>query len=68
MYATAQIDIARPAGRRLVRNLEMHPKVVKVDIPLPPEIAGQTWYTHDEVWDMVDSILTEHYGVPISSR
>jgi len=45
MYATAQINIARPAGRRLVRSLEMHPKVARVDYPLSPEIAGQKWLT-----------------------
>ena len=67
MYATAQIDIARPAGRKLVRELETK-KFVKMDYPLPPEIAGQKWFTHDEVFDMVDEILTEHYGVPIKSR
>ena len=68
MYATAQIDMTRPKGRRLVRDLEMHPKVARVDYPLPPEIAGQTWHTEDEVWDMVEKKLSAHYGVEIKVR
>jgi len=67
MSATAQINIARPAGMKLARGLETK-NFVKMDYPLPPEIAGQKWYTHDEVFDMIDEILTKHYGVPIKSR
>ena len=62
MYATAQINIARPAGRKLVRDLEMHPKVARVDYPLPPEIAGQKWYTVEEVFSEVEEKLNAHYG------
>jgi len=62
MYATAQINIARPAGRRLVRSLEMHPKVARVDYPLSPEIAGQKWLTVEEVFSKVEKKLNDHYG------
>ena len=65
MHATAQIDIARPTGRRLVRNLEMHPKVTKVDYPLPPEIAGKKWYTLEEVREKGYNKLSKHYGVDV---
>jgi hypothetical protein len=60
-----QIDISSPTGRRLVRELQKHPRVAKVVYPLPAEIAGQKTYTHGEVWSEVAEKLSDHYGVEI---
>jgi hypothetical protein len=56
-----QIDISSPTGRRLVRELQKHPRVAKVVYPLPAEIAGQKTYTHEEVFNECYDILSEHY-------
>ena len=58
----ARIDVTMPIGRRIVRDLEKHKRAVKVEYPLPPEIAGQIWHSDDEVWDMVEKKLNDHYG------
>ncbi len=58
----AKIDISTPTGRRIVRDLEKHKKTVKLEYPLPPEIAGQKTYTLDEVFSLAEKILNDHYG------
>ena len=55
-----QIDITSPIGRRLLREVENHPKVAKVEYPLPEGINGTT-YTHEEVFNECYDILSEHY-------
>jgi hypothetical protein len=64
MYATAQIDVTRPTGRRLVRELERHTKIVKVDYPLPVGVS-EKGYTISEVREMGYNKLSEHYGVDV---
>jgi hypothetical protein len=61
MYETAQIDIARPAGRKLVRELETK-KFVKMEYPIPAEVAGQKWHKHDDVWGEIEVMFNQHYG------
>ncbi|MDR1811102.1 MAG: hypothetical protein LBR34_12010 [Prevotella sp.] len=58
----ATIDVSRPAGRKLVRELESK-RCVKLDYPLPDEIAGKRTYTSEEVWGPLLDRLSEHYGV-----
>ncbi|GHS95778.1 hypothetical protein AGMMS50239_33990 [Bacteroidia bacterium] len=58
---TAEIDVATPTGRRIVNELERHKRSVKLNYPTSEKIAEKT-YTHEEVWEMVESILNEHYG------
>ena len=57
----ARIDVSRPAGRRIARELEGK-KAVKMEYPLPPEIAGKKWYTVEESFAKVEKILNDHYG------
>ena len=56
-----QIDLTSPTGRRLLRELEKHLKVAKIEYPLPVEIAGQKTYTLEESFDECCDILSEHY-------
>jgi hypothetical protein len=56
---TAEIDVATPAGRRIVHNLEGR-RSVKLNYPVS-EITGKT-YTHEEVWKNVETILNNQYG------
>ena len=45
-----EIDISTPTGRRLLKEVERHPKVAKVEYPLPEIIAEQKTYTIEEVF------------------
>jgi len=56
-----QIDISTPTGRRLLREVEKHPRVAKIEYPLPKELEGQRFYTLDEVFEECYDILSEHY-------
>ncbi len=65
MYTVnAQIDVTRSSGRRLLRELEKHPKVVKVEYPLPPGVSG-TGYSIDEIREMGYNKLSAHYGIDV---
>jgi hypothetical protein len=57
-----QIDISTPAGRRLLREVELHPKVAKVEYPLPEAISETNTFTHEEVFGKLEKKLNEHYG------
>jgi hypothetical protein len=61
---TAEIDVATPIGRRIIKDLEQHKRSVKLNYPVPESITGNT-YTHQEVWNMVEKRLSDHYGVEI---
>ena len=57
-----QINIDSPTGRRLLKEVERHPKVAKVEYPLPDGIAGEKTYTIEEVFSKVEEKLNNHYG------
>jgi hypothetical protein len=57
-----QIDISTPTGRRLLKEVERHPKVAKVEYPSPETIAGEKTYTIEEVFSSVEEKLNNHYG------
>jgi hypothetical protein len=65
MEATAKIDISTPAGRKIVKELEKHKKLVKITYPLPVGEDGITEETFsvDEVFAELDKKLKNHYGV-----
>lgn len=60
-----QIDLSTPTGRQLLREVEKHPKVAKVDYPLPEGIAGQETYTLDEAFEKCYDVLSKNYGVDV---
>ncbi|GAB6011259.1 hypothetical protein [Viscerimonas tarda] len=57
---TARIDVSKPEGRKIVRELEAK-KSVELDYPMPEGISGKT-YTHEEVWGEMLDELSEYYG------
>jgi hypothetical protein len=65
MIVTAQINIESPTGRRLVRELEKHHKVVKLNYQNTTEIEGVTsqTYTYDEFKNNVKIEFKKRYGV-----
>ena len=60
-----QIDITSPTGRRLLREVEKHPKTAKVEYPLPEGIVGQQTFTLDEAFEKCYDILSENYGTDV---
>lgn len=60
-----QIDISTPTGRRLLHEVEKHPKTAKIEYPLPEGIAGQKTYTLDEAFEKCYDILSENYNVDV---
>jgi len=63
---TATIDVSKPTGRRIVRELNKHSKIVRLDYPLPNGIAGKG-YTLEESYKKGLTKLSEHYGVDFGS-
>ncbi len=63
MEVTARINISTPAGRKIVKELEKHKKLVKVTYPLPDSIAENKTYTQQEFEDKVKEKFNETYGV-----
>ena len=62
MIVTANIDVSRPTGRRIVKDLEKHVKVVSLNYPIADNIDG-TGYTLEESYNRGLDKLSEHYGV-----
>ncbi len=60
-----QINISSPTGRRLLREVEKHPRVAKVEQQLPEAIAGQKMYTLEESYNECCDILSKNYGVDV---
>lgn len=56
-----QINIATPTGRRLLKEVERHPRVAKIEYPLAEEIVGQKTYTLEESFDECCDILSKYY-------
>ena len=59
---TAEIDVTKPSGRRVVRDLEKHSRVVSINYLLPDNISG-SGYTLEESYKRGLNKLSEHYGV-----
>jgi hypothetical protein len=59
---TAYIDISKPVGRKLVRELENHSKIVKLNYPEPDSVLV-SGYTLEESYNLGINKLSELYGV-----
>lgn len=57
----ATIDISRPSGRKIVRELQ-NKRAVKLEYPLPEGITDN-WHDWEEVYERGLDKLSEHYGV-----
>ena len=59
MTVTARINVETAAGRKIVRELEKHPKVVEIENPL---LALKT-VSANEAYERGLNKLSEHYGL-----
>ena len=60
-----RINITTPTGRRLLREVEKHPKTAIVEYPLPEGIPEQRTYTVEESYEECCKILSDHYKVDV---
>jgi hypothetical protein len=67
MNVVANINVNTPMGRKIVRELETHKKVVKIENPLPMGENGLPLktYSSEQIEDMVWDQLSDHYGVDV---
>ncbi len=65
---TVKIDIETPTGRRLLREIERHPKVAKVEHEANENIDGQNWNTIEDVFSKVEKKLNNHYGTNLKLK
>ena len=59
---TAHIDVSRPLGRKIVRDLAKHTKTVKMESPVPQWFIDGDYYELDELIAYADERLIAHYG------
>lgn len=57
-----KINIDSPTGRRLLKEVERHPKMAKVEYPAPEALAGEKTYTLEESFDQCCDIMNGYYG------
>ena len=67
MTVIAHIDINTTTGRRILRELETHKRVVRLEYPLPAQEDGsvQKTYSVQETFDNLYDKLEGHYGVDL---
>ncbi len=65
MTVTAEINIESATGRRIVRELEKHHKVVKLNYPISSELQdeGSRTYSYQEFKENVKLEFKKRYGV-----
>ncbi len=61
----ATIDVSRPAGRKIVQELQ-HKRTVKLEYPLPEGIENAP--THEEFFSKLLDDLSEDYGVDMKEH
>lgn len=59
---TVQINISTPTGRRLLKEIERHPRVAKIEYPFVDESDDLKTYTLEEVFSVVEDKMNNHYG------
>lgn len=62
MTITAEIDVTRPAGRKLVQDLE---KMKVVELHYPQIKKNEITYSHEEVFRSAEKIMNDYFGTNI---
>ena len=61
---TAHIDVNTPTGRKIIKELDAHRKIVHIENPVPEG----TNYTAMEVYEKSLSKLRDHYGQKFAKK
>ncbi len=61
----ATIDVSRPAGRKIVKELQ-NKRTVTLEYPLPEDIENAP--THEEVFSELLDDLSEDYGIEMKKQ
>ena len=69
MKVLAEINTDSPTGKRIVRELEKHYKVVKLNYPSPtnPDEDGEKTYSFEEFKTNVKEEFKNRYGIDFDS-
>ncbi len=60
---TVEINIATPTGKRILNDLQKHPRTVKVlNETDPKSINPPSEKTHNQIWKNMESKLNKHFG------
>jgi hypothetical protein len=60
---TVEINIANATGKRILSDLQKHPKMVKVVNQIDPRtINPPSELTHNQIWKKMETKLNKHYG------
>lgn len=67
MNVIANINVSTPKGRKIVRELEKHKKIVEIDNPMPVDEDGLPIKTFslEESFEKLWNKMEEHYGVDL---
>lgn len=57
-----QIDISSPTGRKLMNEIQKHPKAAKIQAEMPESISEGQTYSLNEAFSKVEEKLNDHYG------
>jgi Asp/Glu/hydantoin racemase len=65
MNITAHIDVSTPTGRRIIKELETHKRVVKIENPMPVGADGlpEETFSVEDIFAELDQKLKKHYGI-----
>jgi hypothetical protein len=67
----AKIDVSRPSGRKIIRELEGK-KSVELEDPMPDDIAaaiaGRKTYTIEDVFERIEKKMNAFYGTNIKLK
>jgi len=67
MNVTAHIDVSTPKGRKIVRELKRHKKIVEIENPMPVGIDGlpEETYSSEFIEEYLWNKLNTHYETDI---
>ena len=67
MNVTAYINVSTPKGRKIVKELERHKKIVEIENPMPVGIDGmpEKTYSSEFIEEYLWNKLDEHYETDI---
>lgn len=68
MEVIARINIDSPTGRKLLREVEKHPEVAKIEQIDPRTINPPSEKTHAEIWEQLEQKLNLHFGTKLKLK